>query len=224
MTEATPEKDAGALQQQTLQSSGPSGKSDSAKKEDSARSAGNTDSATEKVTEAVQDTADEATGDETGTISETQAEAARLLRADIDRNNARSTAYATGLQQHYDDLEEADENYEEVRSGVSNDAVAYAYTALLNPKGMTSMSRQVDTSGTAGLTTTGAIAHAADVFGHPVQRTVAAMAYHAEPDPLTVVGGVPHSDTYNADDQAVQRVSTRDKAQGSSKKDSSNSK
>ena len=217
MTEATPEKGGAALSSQTL-SGGPaggnSGKSESAKKEDTSRTAGNTDSVGEKVVETVEEGADRASDQYKGTISETQADAARLLRAEIDKNNARATAYATGLQVHYDDLEDAEANYDEVRSSVDHDAVAYAYTALLNPKGMTSQSRQVDTSGTAGLTTTGAIAHAADVFGHPVQRTVAAMAYHAEAEPLTVVGGVPASDTYNADDQAVQRVSTKDKVSG----------
>lgn len=218
MTEATPEKDSGAMQSQSLNAGGPAGKSESAKKEDTSRTAGNTDSAGEKVVEAVEEGADRYSGSAyKGTISETQADAARLLNAEIAKNQARSTAFATGLQSHYDDMEDADAHYDEVRSSVGQDAVSYAYTALLNPKGMTSMSRQVDTSGTAGFTTTGAIAHAADVFGHPVQRTVAAMAYHAEAEPLTVVGGVPASDTYDAQDSAVQRISGKDKTSGRDK-------
>jgi hypothetical protein len=190
----------GVKQDTAQQSSGPQSGAQQAKQGNG--NGGN--SAGSKARQA-ENAAEEEVREEAGqsTIAEIQRDAARLLAADIARVQAREAALVSGFDHHQDALEEAEANYDEVRAGTDNEAIAYAYTALLNPRGMGSQSRQVDTSGTAGFTMSGAIVHAADVFGHPVQRAVAQMAKQSEADPLTVVGAVPHSDLVNP--ESVER-------------------
>jgi hypothetical protein len=134
---------------------------------------------------------------------ETAAQGAKLLAADVARQQARVNALATGLQEHQDELEEAEAAYEEVRGEVSEDALRFAYVTMLDPVGLADQTRQVDTSGLGGFGSSAGVVHASNVFGSRVQTAVAAMATQSEPSPVTVVG-VPASDL--ADPGSVEKA------------------
>jgi hypothetical protein len=126
-------------------------------------------------------------------VQATAVAAAELLEADIARSQARVSALATGLREHQEALEAADARYEEVRAQADNDALRYAYSQLLNPVGLHTQSRQVDTTALGGFGSAAGVVHAADVFGSEVQKTVAGLAWRPEADPVTVLGAVPRS-------------------------------
>lgn len=142
-------------------------------------------------------------GEDEGTSEETAAQGAKLLAADVARQQARVNALATGLQEHQDELDDAEAAYEEVRGEVNDDALRFAYVTMLDPVGLADQTRQVDTSGLGGFGSSAGVVHASNVFGSRVQRAVAEMATQSEPAPVTVVG-VPASDL--ADPGSVEKA------------------
>lgn len=142
-------------------------------------------------------------GQSTEASEETATNAAKLLAADVARQQAQTNALATGIQQHLDESQEAQDNYDEVRNSVDDDALRFAYTTLLNPVGLGDQTRQVDTTGLGGFGASAGVVHAANVFGSQVQRAVAEMATQSEPAPVTVVG-VQASNL--ADPESVERA------------------
>lgn len=142
-------------------------------------------------------------GEDEGTSEETAAQGAKLLAADVARQQARVNALATGLQEHQDELDDAEAAYEEVRGEVNDDALRFAYVTMLDPVGLADQTRQVDTSGLGGFGSSAGVVHASNVFGSRVQRAVAEMATQSDPAPVTVVG-VPASDL--ADPGSVEKA------------------